>query len=266
MGSVAGQMGHGGSGPDADYVGRIRLDGRRCIEARRRRGLSRSGLASLAEPGFPISEATVKRAEHGAAIHLEKAGTLARLLGVPLEDLLPVAERPIAGGERGPSRHLGRDLGRGARSRRTRCGDRRVRRGARGRRCAEAADPPAGRRRGAREDATPGRGTAPIREEGLPVRLGPRLRASEPCPSRRSTARSARSPIASRVAARPALRRARPTPLRISRRSGSSCGATSRSFSRSTISSGPMADPWTSSARWLWRSARRRSGSSPHPS
>ena len=81
------------------YGGRIQLDGSKCVEARRRRGLSRQGLADLAEPGFPISEATVKRAEHGCAIHLEKAGTLARLLGVALDELLPdpavPASRPV---------------------------------------------------------------------------------------------------------------------------------------------------------------------------
>lgn len=79
------------------YASRIQLDGRKCVDARRRRGLSRSALVDLAEPGFPISEATVKRAERGAAIHLEKAGTLARLLGVALEELLPQPEAPRGG-------------------------------------------------------------------------------------------------------------------------------------------------------------------------
>lgn len=71
------------------HPGRIRLDASRLVAARQLRGLSRAALVDAAEPGFPISEATVKRAEKGLAINLEKAGTLARLLGVSLASLLP---------------------------------------------------------------------------------------------------------------------------------------------------------------------------------
>ncbi len=75
-----------------EHPGRIRLDPERCVAARRRSGLSRAALVDRAEPDWPISEATVKRAEKGAPINLEKAGTLARLLGVPLTELLPPSE------------------------------------------------------------------------------------------------------------------------------------------------------------------------------
>lgn len=93
-----------------DHPGRIRLDPQRVVAARKLKGMSRAALVDAALPEFPISEATVKRAEKGHAINLEKARTLAALLGVALESLLPQGAAPLrAASPARPGEETGRD-------------------------------------------------------------------------------------------------------------------------------------------------------------
>ncbi|HEX9639876.1 MAG TPA: FlgO family outer membrane protein [Candidatus Krumholzibacteria bacterium] len=67
----------------------VRVDGRHCMAARKRMGLTREALERKAG----ISVATIKRAEQGREIFLETARTLAATLGQPIDDLLHGSEK-----------------------------------------------------------------------------------------------------------------------------------------------------------------------------
>lgn len=74
--------------PSGEASRSVRLDGVRCRDARQRLGFSRQRLAELARGDEPLSEATIKRAEAGQAVYLDKARRLAEVLRVPLQALL----------------------------------------------------------------------------------------------------------------------------------------------------------------------------------
>lgn len=67
----------------------VRLDTDACVDARKRKGLSRERLAERSRGG--LSVATLKRLERGDAVYLDTARRLAELLEVPLADLARAA-------------------------------------------------------------------------------------------------------------------------------------------------------------------------------
>ncbi|HTQ06624.1 MAG TPA: hypothetical protein VMI54_22345 [Polyangiaceae bacterium] len=78
------------------------LDGERCRKLREARGLSRQSLANLSRGPDALSVPTLKRAEAGQAILFSSAESLARLLDVPVTELLASgpANAPGDGGMR----------------------------------------------------------------------------------------------------------------------------------------------------------------------
>lgn len=75
----------------------VQLNPTKLADLRRARGLTRERLAEQSTGAHRLSEATIKRAEHGERVYLETARRLASMLEVTLEDL--VSDE----GEPGPS-------------------------------------------------------------------------------------------------------------------------------------------------------------------
>lgn len=94
----------------APYCRGIRLDGTRCRELRRVRGLTQEQLADAARGPGAISLATIKRAEAGAMIDLTSATALAKLLATDVTRLTPAgvteASPSIAAGAQSSPRSL----------------------------------------------------------------------------------------------------------------------------------------------------------------
>jgi TolB-like protein/Tfp pilus assembly protein PilF len=66
----------------------LRLNGEQCVALRKRKGLSREGLAGTSHGVHVLSVATIKRAEKGCSVYPGSAVALANLLQVPIEQLL----------------------------------------------------------------------------------------------------------------------------------------------------------------------------------